>query len=275
MAKMQEEAEEAEEGSPAWMATFADLCTLLLTFFVLLLSFATQDVAKFRDMAGSVREAFGVTKTDPGPYEAASSTIVSLGEGGAVHDGPSAKVDARMEIVKKLKAAVKAQGIQGSVEIEESTEGVVLRIRDYALFSTGSADLTPEAFPLLDRISRVTLEIKEPLSIEGHTDERPISTSKFPSNWELSGARATSVLRYLVNDGVPSERVSIAGYADVRPLEPNTSDEARSRNRRVEFVFRAPPAKVPEPMDVAPPPRPLMAPLPKVENTRVTNPAAL
>ena len=252
MAAMQEEPEEVEEGAPAWMATFSDLCTLLLTFFVLLLSFANMDIVHFRDLAGSVREAFGVRWHDPGPYEAESSTLIALGEGGALGRGPSARRDARQEIMERLREAVQAQGIEASVELEESDEGIVLRIRDHALFPTGSADLTSDAMPLLDRIALVTLDIEEPLSIEGHTDDRPIHTQRYPSNWELSAARATSVLRYLVAAGVPSARLGIAGYADVRPLEPNDTDVSRSRNRRVEFVFRTPPAQPVEPTDIAP-----------------------
>lgn len=245
MAQIPEEQEEVEEGAPAWMATFSDLCTLLLTFFVLLLSFANMDIVHFREMAGSVREAFGVRWTDPGPYEAESSSVVPLGEGGTPETGPSAHLrrrrDRRAEIAERLRQAVHVRGIDADVEIEETPEGVVLRIRDHALFPTGSADLVEGASELLDRVALVTLELEEPLTIEGHTDDRPIHTSRYPSNWELSSARATSVLRHLIDAGVPAPRLVIAGYADVRPLEPNTTPEGRERNRRVEFLFRAPP----------------------------------
>lgn len=238
MGAPQEECEECEEGAPAWMATFSDLCTLLLTFFVLLLSMANMDVRNFREMAGSVRHAFGVRWIDPGPYEAEAGNPTPLGEGGAIASGPSASRHDPNDLIQRLREAVENHNISDRVEIGETPEGIVLRVRDHALFRSGDATLQPEAFPLLGEVAAIASEMGQPLFVEGHTDDRPIRTSHFPSNWELSTARATAVLRYMIQEGMSPSELAVAGYADSRPLDSNSSDEGRSRNRRVEFLFR-------------------------------------
>ncbi|HJL15028.1 MAG TPA: flagellar motor protein MotB [Sandaracinaceae bacterium LLY-WYZ-13_1] len=229
--------EEVEEGAPAWMATFSDMATLLLTFFVLLLSFANMDIVQFRTMMGSVREAFGVQHESPGDFQARADTPISVAPGGSPSN-PSVLPNA--PTMARLREELNERGLETVVEVEATERGVALRIRDAVLFGSGSADLLPEARPLLAQIAELSTEFTRELSIEGHTDDRPISTVRFPSNWELSAARATAVLRFLSETGEAPESMSIAGYADTRPVADNDSVEGRARNRRVEFVFVQP-----------------------------------
>ena len=231
---MEEEAEEADEGAPAWMATFADMMSLLLTFFVLLLSFANMDVVQFRTMMGSVREAFGVQFEEPGDFQARAATPVSVAEGGSPNN-PS--VMENSAALMRLQRRLREEGLSGVVEAEESERGISLRIREAVLFPSGSAQLLPEGLPVLSRIGQISGEFTQALAIEGHTDNRPISTTRFPSNWELSAARATAVLQHLARSEAAPESMSIAGYADTRPVASNDSAEGRARNRRVEFIF--------------------------------------
>jgi chemotaxis protein MotB len=226
-----EESDQPEEGSPAWMATYSDLATLLLTFFVLLLSFANLDAKQFHDALGSVRNAFGVTHRDPGRYEARSNTIVEIGS----HGG---KVALRQSSpLRAVSEAVERRGLKDLVEVTAEERGIVLRMRDQVLFDVGSDEVLSGGVPILEKVAALANEFEGPLAVEGHTDDRPIHSSKFRSNWELSALRATAVLRHLLSHGVARERLGIAGYADTKALASNNTDSGRAKNRRVEFIF--------------------------------------
>ncbi|MDJ0847851.1 MAG: flagellar motor protein MotB [Myxococcota bacterium] len=248
------EVEEEEGGSepggaPAWMATMADLMSLLLTFFVLLLSFANMDVVKFRVMLGSVQDAFGVQREHPGDFEARATTPVELSirestamleamENSAPQPPPRPAPPMDPGIVRKLEDAVNRLDLGRVVEVEPARRGVVVRVKGQLLFDSGSARLRAEALVFMDEIARMAKLFPYGISIEGHTDDVPISTPEFPTNWHLSAGRAISSLRYLVDVGeVDASRLSAAGFADTRPLVANDSTGNRSTNRRVEFVF--------------------------------------
>lgn len=258
MAKIDMPEEEPEEGAPAWMATFSDLCTLLLTFFVLLLSFATMDAKSFRDMAGSVRDAFGVTRVEPGPFEASAARMVELGTGMPPGNGRGVAMAvvrptrAQQEMADRLRAALQRRGLARQVSVNVTEHGVSLRISDRALFANGSADILGAAQSMVSRLAEVAAETNRPMRIEGHTDDRPIHTSRFHSNWELSAARAATVLEAFEADGRIRAPMSVAGYASTRPLGDNRTAEGRAQNRRVELVFDMTAAELAEER-VAPP----------------------
>lgn len=244
---LEEEEDEVEKGAPAWMATFSDLATLLLTFFVLLLSFAEMDVQAFKTMLGSVKDAFGVQKETPGSYQAVSAQAVSLD---VVENPPIGHrlTETEADAVAKLQRIIQQLDLQDDVDVFLTNRGVSVRLKDRLLFATASDDLADEALPLLDRIGELADEFPGGLSIEGHTDDRPIQSSRFPSNWELSSARATAALRYLQETtelGVDTLRV--VGFADTKPVVEGDDEEARAKNRRVEFVFEREREDEPEP----------------------------
>lgn len=228
---------DCEEGAPPWMATFSDLATLLLTFFVLLLSFAEMDVVEFKELLGSVREAFGVQFRTVGHHEALSNSPVSLAD-----QPPGALAHVQANLAEEIREKLEEAGVGDSLEVEATPDGIVLRVRDKVLFPTGSDALLEDAEPVLEVVAGLAASVAtQGLVIEGHTDDRPIHTARFPSNWELSTARATRVLRYfLQHAGLAPGMLSAAGYADTRPLVPNDSAENRAKNRRVEFLFRRP-----------------------------------
>ncbi len=234
---MEEEECVCEEGAPPWMATFSDMATLLLTFFVLLLSFANMDVQNFRVALGSVKEAFGVQFKVYGDIEAMSTTPVELSDTQSspyIVDPGSLMAEALSEVQKY----VSERGMRDKVAVIGTPRGIVLRMKDVVLFDVGSADLKEKGKPALDVIADLFERFDGTMAVEGHTDNRPISTSRYPSNWELSTARSTAVLRYLtVDKKLDTKRLGVAGYADVRPVLPNDSADHRAKNRRVEFVF--------------------------------------
>ncbi|MEZ4250381.1 MAG: flagellar motor protein MotB [Polyangiales bacterium] len=228
-----------DEGAPAWMATFSDLATLLLTFFVLLLSFANMDVTEFKEMMGSVREAFGVQFRTRGDFEALAESPISIGDRPPAELAEVVRQDG--EQVAELVRALQEREIFDDVEVFADREGIAVRVRDCVLFDTGNATLREDAPPLLTELGAIISSDVGAYGVivEGHTDDRPIHTERFPSNWELSTARATTVLRHLLDEShVDPARLSAAGFADMRAISPNVDDAARAQNRRVEFVFR-------------------------------------
>lgn len=241
MAECECECEECEEGGE-WMATFADLSTLMLTFFVLLLSFSNMDVVAFREMLGSVREAFGVQKQINGSIEAIASSPVELSldqnDGAGMAAPHSEEIEANEEMLDQITKYVANADMQDDVEIELTPRGVVVRIKEGALYQSGSAELDDKSKLLLDNIAEMQKRYSDAMQIEGHTDNIPIKSRKYPSNWELSTARAIAALQYLKNEqGVGADEMGVAGYADSKPLGGNDTPEGRNRNRRVEFVF--------------------------------------
>ncbi|MBI4829432.1 MAG: OmpA family protein [Nitrospinae bacterium] len=231
------------EGAPLWTTTFADLSTLLLTFFVLLLSFSNQDIAKFREMLGSVQDAFGVTVERKGEYQAALT-----GEG----DDSKAQAKAAAEELKRqltettqaVERAVKKANMNEHAEVSVKDGMTHVRVRGEALFAPGSTKINAAAVPLLDGLAEVLRKTKLNLTVEGHTDNLPVAVNPFTTvyvdNWELSGARAAVIVRYLITKQVSPAQLSAAGYADMIPAAANDTPEGQSKNRRVEFLIRKP-----------------------------------
>lgn len=240
---MEEEECVCEDNSGGeWMATFADLSMLLLTFFVLLLSFSNMDVVEFREMLGSVQDAFGVQKQIKGSVEAIASSPVELSmdqnDGAGFSSAPGDAQDPNAEMMEKISQYVENQDLQDDVEILSTPKGVVVRVKDGALYGSGSAELGEDAKKVLDKIAGIHGKFADSIQIEGHTDNSPMRSKKYPSNWELSTARAITAMHYMSEEaGVDAGKIGVAGYADSKPLESNDTLEGRNKNRRVEFVF--------------------------------------
>jgi len=227
-----------EEGLPPWMATFADLVTLLMCFFVLLLSFANQDLANFRTLMGSIKDAFGVQTERPEATFAAYSPTRLEKKG--------VKLDQNQKVVLDLTMQLRAL-IEEDTELKKSAgvtaerEGVLVRVESAFLFDAGKAELKPNAEAVLSRVLSILKEYNFNCVIRGHTSDQEGDSGTYPSNWELSAARAAATLRYLVNKGgIDARRLKAVGYAGTRPLVPNDREKDRMRNRRVEFLLHRP-----------------------------------
>ncbi|MEH6649580.1 MAG: flagellar motor protein MotB [Motiliproteus sp.] len=276
-------------GAPAWMATFADLMSLLMCFFVLLLSFSEMDVLKFKQLAGSMREAFGVQnqiktqdipkgtsviaqefspgRPEPTPLNEVRqfttdtekrSLDVRQQEGRAEfldmdageaqellqqmqqqeEDDAASQAEAESEAVTMAMALQEEIG-QGSVDVEARESKVIIRVRERGSFVSGAAELNADFVPIIAKIRDVLIEVTGTVAVEGHSDNIPISTNEFESNWGLSSARALSVAQELFADPrIDQSRYQVNGYADTRPLVPNNSSSNRAQNRRVEIVIQ-------------------------------------
>ncbi len=230
-----------DEGLPPWMATFADMVTLLLCFFVLLLSFAEQSEEKYRDALGSIKGAFGVKE-----LRAVSDDIAQFNTSKAAKE-MSSKISHDERILLGVIMRIKSLLEDEDIKLKEGTgvtadrDGVVFSANSASMFEPGSADLAPSARNILDKVIKVLKDYKLNLVVRGHTDDRPVSTRKFPSNWELSAARAAVALNYILDKGgIEVSRAKAVGYADTRPAVPNDSEENRKKNQRVEFYLHMP-----------------------------------
>ena len=275
----EEEGEENKPGAPLWMATFADLMSLLVCFFVLIISMSEIDVIRYKKVAGSMKDAFGVQQDivtydipkgtsiialefSPGKPEPTIRKIIqqdtvdpsrpSLRIG-----NPDNPIEVQPETLQKLleeeeqrqeqrqqteaDAAVLTELLEeeineGKIDVETDGPTIIIKIRERGSFTSGSATLDPGFLPTLDTIGTALGEISGEIVVEGHTDNIPINSVQFPSNFALSAGRALSVTSVFLNDpNISIDRLSLRGYGEVRPEDTNATRAGRARNRRVEI----------------------------------------
>jgi chemotaxis protein MotB len=275
--------EEEEGNADGWMVTFSDLMSLLLCFFVLILSMAEVDIIKYKQLADSMAEAFGVqrdlelesipkgtsvvsTEFRPGIPDETIVDIVqqvttdqtrnSLRIGNP--DSPEADekdirdevltYDEVMALIKEtqldaemLRRLLQTEIKEGQIDVESTARTILIRIREKGSFASGSALLNSSFVGVIDKIANALTQIEGRIAVEGHTDDVPINTFAYPSNWDLSSARSVAVVRRMLDiSPLRPTRITASGFADTRPQAINTSAEGRARNRRVEIVVKQP-----------------------------------
>lgn len=230
---------EEHENSERWLLTYADLITLLLAFFIVMYSMSQVDSKKF----GAVSTALHQILSGGGlMMRGQTGTAVAHTEASV----PTASQDLKI-MLKELETSLNASGLQSRVRVGHDARGVILSLGETVLFESGHAELAPGAQAVLDSLSHVLAQYPNEIRVEGHTDNVPIHSLQYGSNWELSTNRATAVVRYLIEShDLPPYQLSAAGYAEFRPSAPNDNPEHRARNRRVDFVILR---SVPEPVD--------------------------
>lgn len=220
-----------------WMLTYMDTVTLLVTLFVLMLSFSTINPDKFNKVAQGLR----LDKYGPGVLvgeltvapEDIRARVVEPAE--AAPEEPAADMPGGM--VEDLQSELRRQGLADLVEMKVHENVVDLQLNESVLFGTGEADLTDQGLSVIARLAPLVKASKMNVSVDGHSDNIPISTDRFPSNWELSAARAAAVARELIAGGIRATRLHIRGYAATKPVAPNDTAEGRRKNRRVNVVL--------------------------------------
>ncbi|MEZ5359455.1 MAG: flagellar motor protein MotB [Candidatus Zixiibacteriota bacterium] len=217
-----------QDNPERWLLTYADLITLLLAFFIVMYSMSQIDAKQF----GKVSEALkGILKGGP-------SVLKHLNESDYTGHGLLKVGDLSM-LQTRVLGDVALLGRKGDIVTEVNERGLTIHIMESAMFDEGQAQLKPRARELLDIVARDIVNMPNHVRVEGHTDSRPIATREFPSNWELSTTRATTIVRYLIDQhNFPPEKISAVGYASYRPYVPNTTIENRARNRRVDIVVQ-------------------------------------
>lgn len=217
-----------------WLLTYADLITLLVVFFIVMYSMSLTDVRKFQNVAGSLSKAFNngvLTGTDgAGLTESGGKAVASMFLDAVEKKDFNAIVDT-------LGRVVRADNSDAAVDVTTSYDGIVISISGSTLFPSGRAELRPEGKTTLDAVIESISSIPNPIRIEGHTDDIAPTSSEYSSNFELSTARATSVLRYFLSRGVIApNRLSVAGFGEFRPMVPNKDPQSRAKNRRADIV---------------------------------------
>ena len=235
-------------GAPRWMVTFADLMSLLFAMFVLLLSFSELDSDSFRRNAGPISEAFNAKPTalptSEGPPTPTTSLSLDLEPPQIEGDPQQLHTQAKASLMDQLRTALAEEIAREQVELIVQDKSVVIRFPSKFAFTSGAEGLTDSILPTIDSISRVLARTPGKIMIAGHTDSTPISTARFRSNWDLSSARAVSVVhRLLANKSIDPGRIASQGFAEHRPLGSNDSPETRAKNRRVEISVEVPLAK--------------------------------
>ncbi len=217
---------EGSRGPDAWVVTYGDMMSLMLVFFVMLVSFSSIQETKFHDAAASLRGAFGVAEQMPSALRVPDLVTEAAAQ--------RARRQAAAE-VRELEQSLLSLGLDREVDLELTAQGLLIRVHAPFLFESGRADLRPEAGKLLGRLAATLQRFPQAVLVEGHTDSVPISTGRFPSNWELSAARAVAVARTLQAAGIPPARLTATGCGEWRPLDDNATAAGRERNRRVEI----------------------------------------
>ncbi|HEY8910046.1 MAG TPA: flagellar motor protein MotB [Desulfosporosinus sp.] len=281
MSRKREHEAEKENGE-RWLLTYSDLITLLMIFFVVLYSMSKVDAQKFQAVAESLNKALGggtpskielasnpvgpslfqtgtpsskatvpgkgtdpnnTTYTDP----AASAANKNAGQGNS--DAEKMNIDA---IKAKLDKFAVDNGIQTTLVSSIEERGLVVSIQETLLFESGSAVITARARDILEKISTVLASEPNQLKVEGHTDNLPIHTAQFASNWELSVIRSTNVVQILQHDGITPDRLSAAGYGEYRPVASNDTDAGRGKNRRIDLIVLRSKYELTEPSNQTP-----------------------
>lgn len=232
---------DGSEGSPAWMTTFADMVTLLMCFFVLLFAMSTTQQETYKELVQSLRSALGAqTIPEAGTREGLQMHAVPSEEPTETTqiDELGGMIQKEMdEIISEVRELVMFNKLGGMVSVTQTDTGVVITMTDMLLFKKGGVSLAPKGIDILEKVAFVLAKFAYHIKIRGHTDSQPMRSVMFPSNWELSSARAGAVVRLLVQYGVNPNLVSAEGYAGFHPVATNDTEEGRSQNRRVEIVY--------------------------------------
>jgi len=241
-----------QNGAPSWMVTYSDMVTLILVFFILLFAMSQIDKAKFEAVTDSFRNRM-IFEFAPSIIPMDHSTDNSHQEQQTEDDLLKELKQQRKEMASRKKekqgdtldklmidvqSYLKKNKLTNVISATRTDRGVELILQERILFESGDADILNSGKPFLEKIRKMLEKIPNYVRVEGHTDNRPISNFRYPSNWELSGARASSVIRFmLLEKQLGNHRFSSVGYGDTRPLVSNTSPENWRKNRRVEIVI--------------------------------------
>ncbi|SHF79817.1 flagellar motor protein MotS [Ornithinibacillus halophilus] len=255
--KRRTEKKTKNKGAPKWMVTYSDMVTLILVFFILLFSISQIDSAKFDAVTESFRNRV-IFDFNPSPIPMDNPTEHSSHEKSGeqsnefenptdlpeksqnddIDESKEQQDDSLTDLMSDIEVYLNENELNNVVSATRTERGVVLVLQDSILFDPGEAEILSGALPFLSKVGVLLEEIPNDIKVEGHTDTVPMSSYRYPSNWELSGARASSVVRYLIeSEEIDEARFSISGYGETRPVASNDNEENRKKNRRVEIII--------------------------------------
>jgi chemotaxis protein MotB len=247
-----------------WLVSYADFITLLFAFFTTLYAISNVDAQKLGRMVMAMKAAFDQELPGRGDKGAVPASVGgnAISPAGSIRPAlvpevkngpvPEKKLLPMPEVKRQIEKVIEEEDLAKKVKLSLDRRGMIIRMGELNFFDSGSSNLKPEAKTILDKIAAVLLPNDYSIRVEGHTDNVPISTSKYPSNWELSTARATSMVLYLITThGFDPQKLSASGYGEFRPIAPNDTPENRAQNRRVDLVVLNEEARFQEPANEA------------------------
>jgi len=224
---------EEHENMERWLVSYADFITLLFAFFVVMYSVSSVNEGKYRVMSNALKSSFSNTR----PIGELSIMNLPIEKSRQIVVTERQKSQSNARTFLKVANSITTSKVPDGVKITSTERGLSIRIKDDALFSSGSADLNPQIKEFLDLIAGLVRELPNLIAVEGHTDNRPIRTATYPSNWDLSTARANTLLRYFTeHHHLRADRFASTGFAGTRPIESNSTSEGQASNRRVELI---------------------------------------
>jgi len=240
--------QEEHENTERWLVSYADFITLLFAFFVVMYALSSINEGKYRVLSDALVSAFQASpRTDRLIQLGGKQPDLLEGSGLPIgknvpqppHDAgePAMAAERMKRVAKNVLDAMQPLIRDGQVRVTQSPRGVTVEINASVLYRSGEAVLQPQSLEALVAVAKVLREVDNPIQVEGHTDNIPINIPAYPSNWELSSARAGSVVRLFAEQGVPATRMVAIGYADNRPVDTNASADGRARNRRVNVMI--------------------------------------
>jgi len=226
-------------GGDSWLATYGDMMTLLLCFFVLMFAMSETKMDRFAELMASLKSGIGKQQVpEAGTREGLSMMNVETQAQPNAVDELGGMVKVQMDSIEsKVEEFVMKNKLGGQVKVKQDGRGAVITISDIILFPPGEADFVTSGEDIMKKISELLKQFNYHIKIEGHTDNVPIHTKEFPSNWELSANRASKIVRYLIEQGIDPSQLSCEGFAEYRPVASNDTPEGRAKNRRVEIVY--------------------------------------
>ncbi len=223
---------EERKGQDSWLLTYSDVITLVLCMFIMLYSFSTIDAQKFQQLVTSLNQSFS------GVLDGGKIIIQDPLDELPREDEPSEPGEDKeiQETYEKVVSLIEEYGLTDQVYVGIGIKGVEIRFSDSVFFDSGKADIKPGAMELLNKLSAIFLDIENEVLVEGHTDNIPMYSLQFPSNWELSAGRAISVVKHFIAQGVEPERLGALGFGEYRPIDTNSTAQGRQQNRRVNVI---------------------------------------
>jgi chemotaxis protein MotB len=246
------------ENHDRWLVSYADFITLMFAFFVVMFATSQTDKARAQQVSDSVKQALDKGGVASAVREILGGTVDEKGNGNAQLRGPGGSepknskppvaIAELLPSMQYLSKSLEEEIHQGKIEMHLEPRGLVVSLRQATFFPSGEDSVDPKTYPSIDKIAQTIRELPNTVRLEGHTDSIPIHTARFPSNWELSAARAIAMMElFSEHFGIAPQRMAIAGYADTAPLDSNDTPESRAHNRRVDIVILNQQVGVPAP----------------------------
>jgi len=229
-------------GGDRWLVSYADFITLLMVLFVVLYAMSNVDIGKYKSLVEGLRRGLSTggggpaAVVDPGINTSGTGTGSTAPAAAGVEQAFPQRPSDTMDVASNLTDLLNQTGLDAGVSVQNNIEGVLLSLSENLLFAPGTADLSPQAFPTLDKIVTMLKKIDNEVRVVAYTDNSPVTDKRYATNWELTAARSAAIVRYFIDQGLAPDRFSAIGRGEFHPLFPNDTPEHKALNRRAEII---------------------------------------